>query len=88
MMRCPTAEPTVGTSGHLARSVEANCLRTAFQVETSHSRESALANMAAPSTIVMEPSAEQLVQRPPNSAVEQSHRTRCTSSRMLGESDS
>jgi hypothetical protein len=28
------------------------------------------------------------VWRPPNSAVEQSHRTRCSSSRMLGESDS
>jgi hypothetical protein len=28
------------------------------------------------------------VWRPPNSAVEQSHRTRCSSLRMLGESDS
>jgi hypothetical protein len=37
---------------------------------------------------VMEPYAEQLVWRPPNSAVEQSHRTRCSSLRMLGESDS
>ena len=88
MMRCPTAEPTAGTSRHLAMSVEANCLRIGFQVETSHSRQSARANTAASSTTVMEPYAERLEPRLPNSAVEQSHRTRWTSSQILGGSGS
>ena len=88
MMHCPTVEPTAGTSRHLASSVEANFLRIEFPVETSHSHQSEAANTAALSTNVMEPYAEQLVWRPPNSAVEQSHRTRWSTSRMLDESDS
>ena len=88
MMHCPIVEPTAGISRHLASSVQAKFLRIGFQVETSHSHQSATVNTAAWSTNVMEPYAEQLVWRPPNSAVEQSHRTRCSSSRMLGESDS
>jgi hypothetical protein len=88
MMHCPTVEPTAGTSRHLASSVEVNFLHIGFQVETSHSHQLATAGTAAWSTNVMEPFAEQLESRPPNSAVEQSHRTRCSTSRMLGESES
>ena len=88
MPRRPTDGPIANTSRHQATSVAANFLRIGFQGETSDSHQSAQAYMVALSTTAMESCAGRLVVRPPNSAVAQSHRTRCTSSRMLGEFDS
>ena len=80
MTRHPIGGPIAGISRHRANLLEVNFRRIGFPGETSHSHQSATAGKGASSTNAMEPYAERRVSRRPNSAVEQSHRTRCTSS--------